>query len=1126
MSRHLHISIWIVILFLTLIVQRVQAQYQINGVANQISCNCYQLTPDAPFSGGSVWNVNQINLTSQFNFNFEVFLGCSNGGADGIAFVLQPVNVTQGGGSSSLGYGGITPSLAIEIDTWMNDVTMSDPPQDHIAIMSNGNSNHASANNLAGPVIASSTQNNIEDCGWHTIQVLWDPGLNTLAVFFDGVFRTSYTGNIINTIFGGNPLVYWGWTGGTGSISADQRFCNSILPIYNVAATTHCVGDPVQFTNASLTSSGNISNFSWNFGDGGTGSGAPVNHTYNTAGTFDVTMTITTEGCTEDTVIPITISPNPVVNLGADLNICTGQSVQLNNPNSLGAGTYTWSPGTALTSISVASPTSSATASTNYALTFTNASGCSGSDVVQVIVNPLPTANAGLDLTMCEGEQIGLQASGGTSYFWTPAAPLNNASIANPNASPVVTTVFTVTATDANNCSDTDDMTITVVPAPALNAGADQNICEGDQVQLNAIGTGSFVWSPPTALSSTVISNPTATPVITTTYRVTLTDANNCTATDSVIIDVDPIPVASFPDPVAVCDGNSVQFSNNSTGSITTYAWDFGDGTVGSGPNPTHIYPSIGVYNVSLVTTSSNGCFDSTTGTAEVIVGPIPVFTIANGPDVCQGEAMQIVNNSNGPIVSYLWNFGNGNTSTAMDPTYAYPGYGSYTVTLTVGTADLCYNSLPMDVVVHPVPVTSFGASLACFGDLTAFNDLTTIPIGTVTGWEWLFGDASNIDYTQDPEHTYTSAGAFSVRLIAQSAMGCRDTSIRTIYVNPTPLVAIASGDVCLGDATSFTNSTVPNDNTIASWNWTFGDGQVANAFEPGHVYSTFGNFNVQLTATSDSGCVGVSSTSLDVYPYPSVAFGFSDVEGCAPMNIEFINQTSINSNYSIASYEWIFGDGTGINLSNPEHIYNSPGIYDVSLIATTAGGGCTDTLILSQALTIYITPTADFDYRPGDPSMLDPKIRFNNTSVNGVTYSWDFGDGGVSSLVEPEHTYLAEGDYLVTLTAMNGICASSITQTIQIDPETFIYIPNSFTPNNDRINDQFIAQGIGIEKFTMAIFDRWGTELFYTADILDAWDGRYKGKESPIGTYVYIIEIVNVKGEPKRFTGSVNLFK
>ncbi|TNF32405.1 MAG: PKD domain-containing protein, partial [Bacteroidetes bacterium] len=351
------------------------AQYQINGDANQISCNCYQLTEDVPFSGGSVWNVNQINLNNPFNYNFEVWLDCSEWGADGIAFVLQPVNITQGGGSSSLGYGGINPSLIVEVDTWPNDVTMQDPPEDHIAIMRNGDSNHGSANNLAGPVVASSTQNNIEDCAWHTVQVVWEPSLNTLAVFFDGVFRTSYTGNIINTIFGGNPMVYWGWTGGTGSESADQRFCNSILPDYTLNSAAHCVGDAVTFSDASLTSSGNITNYTWNFGDGTTGSGAPVTHTYSTAGTFNVNMTITTEGCTEDTVIPIVIDPTPVVNLGPDIDLCTGESVQLNSPNTLGSGTYVWSPTTALSSGTAPSPTTSATSTTNYSLTFISSNG-------------------------------------------------------------------------------------------------------------------------------------------------------------------------------------------------------------------------------------------------------------------------------------------------------------------------------------------------------------------------------------------------------------------------------------------------------------------------------------------------------------------------------------------------------------------------------------------------------------------------------------------------------------------------------------------------------------------------------------------------------------------------------
>ena len=1102
-----------------------KAQYQINGDANQISCNCYQLTEDVPFSGGSVWNINQIDLNNPFNYNFEVWVGCSEWDADGIAFVLQPVNVSQGGGASSLGYGGIVPSLSVEIDTWPNDVTMMDPQEDHIAIMQNGIANHGSINNLAGPVVASSTSNNIEDCQWHTVQVLWDPSINTLAVFFDGTFRTSYTGDIINTIFGGDGNVYWGWTGGTGSESADQRFCNSILPDYTVTSNSTCVGDQITFDDASLTSSGNITNFTWNFGDGSTGSGIPVNHTFNTAGTFDVNLSITTEGCTEDTIIPITIDPTPVVDLGTDLDICIGEDVQLNSPNTLGSGTYSWSPTTDLSNATAPSPTTSTTVTRDYTLTFTSNNGCSDSDVITVNVNPLPTADAGLDQTICEGEQATLQASGGTDYSWTPDVTLNDAAISNPVATPANTTVYTVFVTDANNCSDSDDMTVTVEPAPSLDAGTDENICEGDVVQLNAIGTGDFVWTG-LDLSSTTIADPTAAPTSTITYYVELTDLNNCSSLDSVVVDVDPIPVADFPDPTAVCNGNAVQFNDNSTGTITTYSWDFGDGNTGTGTNPTHIYPGIGTYDVTLTTLSANGCSATATGTAEVIDGPIPVFTIANSPDFCEKEPLQITNTSFGPIVTYLWDFGNGDTSTDAIPSYDYPAFGDYTITLTVGTADQCFNTLTSDVTIHPVPVPDFTSTTACLGETTSFNDDTTIPQGTVDGWEWTFGDGTGIEYGQNPTHTYNANGGYPVKLIAQSDQGCRDTLDREVFVNPTPVVSISANDGCLGDETAFNNSTVPNDNTIAQWNWSFGDGAVVDQFEPVHTYNFHGSFNPELTAISDSGCVGIGTTTLDVYPYPVPEFSFSNNEGCTPVEISFIDESSIDANYSIGSYEWSFGDGSTSSSSSPSHTYTTPGIYDVSLVVTTSGGGCADTIVKQGIMSIYVTPEASFSHNPTNATMLDPRIRFENTTINGVDYLWDFGDGNISTLTNPVNAYPEEGDYLVTLIASNGICTSSFMQDVRIDPETFIYIPNSFTPNGDRLNDGFTAKGIGIEDFSMTVFDRWGKELYYTADINQAWDGTYKGKDCPIATYVYRVDILDVRGDNKTYRGSVNLVR
>ncbi len=1106
----------------------VYGQYQMNGSANQVSCNCYQLTPDQQDVGGSVWNVNQIDLNSSFNFNFEVWLDCSNLGADGIAFVLQPVSVTQGSGSSSLGYGGIAPSLVVEVDTWSNDVVMSDPQDDHIAIMMNGSANHASANNLAGPVQASSTLSNIENCAWHTVQVQWDPGFNTLAVFFDGVFRTSYTGDVINDIFGGDSQVYWGWTGGTGGLSADQRFCNSILPDYSVSNTSQCVGDEIVFTDASLTSSGNISNYSWDFGDGNTGTGIPISHVYSAAATYDVTLEITTEGCTEDTIIPITIDPSPVVDLGADVAICEGDVIQLNNPNSLGNGTYSWSPITALSSAAAPSPTSSPATSINYELTFTASNGCSGTDDVQVTVSSPPMAVAGADQTICEGEQLMLQASGGISYSWSPAATLDDANIANPNASPSTTTTYTVTVSDINNCSDSDDVIIDVLPSPTIDAGQNVNVCEGDVVQLNATGTGNFAWSPATGLSGTGIADPTASPSSTITYFVTLTGVNNCSATDSVIVDVDPIPIADFPNPVAVCDGNPVQFNDNSTGSIATYTWDFGDGQVGQGADPTHLYAGIGVYDVTLTTVSANGCSDTATGSAEIIVGPLANFSIPNGPDFCEFEEFTFTNSSTGPIDTYEWEFGDPLSTTSADfaPTFAFQDFGDYSISLTVVAADNCSTTFQQDVSIHPVPDTEFGASISCFGEETQFTEMSSIPQGTVNGWAWDFGDGSNINNSQNPVHNYAAQGSYVVSLVSQSALGCRDTVVHDVFVNVTPDVDISSSVGCLGTPSEFTNSTVPNGSSIVQWDWTFGDGLSDSGFAPNHLYQNYGSYSVGLTAVTDSGCVGSTTMQVDVYPYPVVSFGYSTSNGCTPVLVDFSEQSSVPNGYAIGSYEWIFGDGGTSTDAAPAYIFNQSGIYDVSLVVTTDGGGCADTLTIADAMSIYVTPEADFVYDPESPTMVDPRVRFTNTSQNGTDYTWDFGDGGSSQIANPTNTYAIEGDYEVTLVALNGWCSSSITQIVTIDPVTFVYIPNSFTPDESRLNDGFIAKGIGIEGFEMTIFNRWGSKMYYTTSISAPWNGDYKGKKAPAGTYVYRIDVLDVKGETQKYIGHVNLIR
>src|SRR4051812_35563764 len=205
-------------LFLICCTFMIRAQYVINADAAYLGGTEYQLTKELLSQGGSVWYQVRLDLRYNFEINADLNLGrLDAGGADGIAFVLQPLNVNQGGIGGGIGYFGITPSFAIEFDTWQNP-DRNDPPQDHMAFMRNGNITHGSAENPALPFLLP----NIEDGVYHPARFTWNAAAHTLTVQYHGMTH-SHTEDLTNTVFGSVPYVYWGFTGATGAAINDQR---------------------------------------------------------------------------------------------------------------------------------------------------------------------------------------------------------------------------------------------------------------------------------------------------------------------------------------------------------------------------------------------------------------------------------------------------------------------------------------------------------------------------------------------------------------------------------------------------------------------------------------------------------------------------------------------------------------------------------------------------------------------------------------------------------------------------------------------------------------------------------------------------------------------------------------
>lgn len=365
------------------------------GDAEQLTCNCYRLTEAINTQAGAVWNSSQLDLTEPFDFTFDVYLGDIPGGADGIAFVLQPVDTSQLEAGGGLGYEGIAPSLAMSIDTYDNGPSDGDIVQDHVAIMSNGSVEHFTADNLAGPEVALVSGANIEDGAWHLMRISWDPSTNTINFYMDGSLRLTYSGDIIADIFGGDPNVYWGFTGSTGGLNNRQEFCFSIIPGLTSSVTEICAGDSILFEDDSYSALGDVVGWEWDFDNGITSTDeAPGEIVFNTAGQYTVTQTIEdAEGCTASEDLTITVHPNPEADFSST-QACEGDLTDLSDQSSIAVGSITdwdWDLGNGQTDFgSSVSTTFSDAGMYDVQLTVTTTEGCidSVTNSVEVFENP------------------------------------------------------------------------------------------------------------------------------------------------------------------------------------------------------------------------------------------------------------------------------------------------------------------------------------------------------------------------------------------------------------------------------------------------------------------------------------------------------------------------------------------------------------------------------------------------------------------------------------------------------------------------------------------------------------------------------------------------------------------
>lgn len=386
-------------------------------------------------------------------------------------------------------------------------------------------------------------------------------------------------------------------------------------------------------------------------------------------------------------------------------------------------------------------------------------------------------------------------------------------------------------------------------------------------------------------------------------------------------------------------------------------------------------------------------------------------------PPPCPGIPLQFTDQSTsniGTIISWNWDFGDGNTSTDQSPSHTYALSGLYTVTLTAQTDAGCFDTYSTTVNVNPFPQADYVVPTVCDGAATQFINSTLFP-PTIGSWSWDFGDGSAANTTVwNPTHTYAAPGTYDTQFIARSQNGaCTDTVNVTATVAPSPQASFTTEDVCFGEAVVLTNT---SQGAISNFRWDFGDSSPPSFFQnTTHSYVVPGTYDVTLEIVNQQGCEGTSTQSVTVSPSPISDFSFDNV--CQGTPILFINNSSMPpAGNVIGSWSWDFGDGSAPNTTvwEPQHVYNAPGVYNVSLITRSQDMLCTDTIV--DSVRVYSLPLVGFTFE----DVCDGKpVLFTNLSTGEVSsWKWEFGDGSPPNFNQNiSHTYPGPGTYTAQLT-------------------------------------------------------------------------------------------------------------
>jgi len=731
----------------------------------------------------------------------------------------------------------------------------------------------------------------------------------------------------------------------------------------------------------------------------------------------------------------------------------------------------------------------------DYIVTVTDNVGSQASDTATITQPIQLTVNLTVNTSPCTGATNGSITATPTgdappfTYTWQPSGQTT------ATATGLSATTHYVTVTDTSGCTATAQTIINALPLPPASAGPNQSICIGNQTSITASGGTGYAWS-----SGQTTATITVSPTITTTYIVTVTGANGCSATDDIVVTVNALPNADAGTNQVICIGQSANFTASGG---TSYLWSNNATTPNINVNPT----TSTTYTVTV--TDANSC--SATDNVTLTVNPLPPADAGTDAFICLGNSTPLSASGGN---AYAWAPAAGLSNTSIASPVASP---TSTTTYVVSVTDIngCINTDNVVVTVWALPPADAGNNQAiCLGNNTQL---------TATGGVSYAWDTGELTSTITVSPNTTSSYAVTVT----DSNGCSETDDVTVTVNNPPQAnAGTDTHICYGTDTTL------NASGGVSYQWSPATG-LSNTNTANPIANPTTPITYTVTVTDANGCSATDDIALGIYPAPVISFSAAPVDGCEPLLVQFTD----NSSPSIQYWIWDFGDPLSYtntsNQQNPSHFYQHAGTFNITLTVITTDG-CTDVHTIPNMVEVYPNPNAYFLMNPQVGNIENPTIYFHDASTLAVSWQWTFGDPvsdnlNYSTLPDPTHTYSEQGSYTVFLMVQTSHgCIDTTSREVIIKPDFTFYIPNVFTPNGDGNNDFFQAYGTNISEYEMYIFNRWGELLFHTIDFNVPWDGKIPetGETYMQDVYVYKIIVRDINGKRRPFYGHVTLLK